>query len=163
MVYGHSCQWCRPSAEGKGNRMLDRRHLIDRLLLLSPRLKLPMKVEVSHAVEMPSTGRRLINSAIIADCFWKAGPSLCEEIENDPSESGKSELLDWWNAELASVEQTNYINSDHRVIATEELINDHVIDSVRYKGNAAKGDDSALDDELPPSIAEVLKSTNTIT
>lgn len=62
----------------------------------------------------------------------------------------------------AGVEVIDYINSESCVVATTELNDNNTVNSVRDTGNITEGDSSRLDDRLPSTIAEVLKSINTL-
>lgn len=136
---------------------------------------MPIKVEVSHAVKMLPAVWQLTELSKIANYACKAGLSLSQETESDPTEPAKGEpvqpsehecepaqawepLLEWGDIVLAGIELIDYVKSGNCFVAAKEINSDNTVNSVCDMGNAAEGSDSRQGDKLPHTTAEVLKS-----
>lgn len=142
-----------------------RHRVIDRLLL-NLRLNLPTKVEVSHAVEMVAAAWQSTASTTIVNCFRKAGFAAVDDAAavEDVPEAPPAFVSAWENLQQredavpAGVGLSDFLAVDDCLVATEEMNDDEIIDSLRD----ASESDSDPEEEPQPTAAEVLTALDTL-
>ncbi|XP_064455097.1 tigger transposable element-derived protein 6-like [Ornithodoros turicata] len=143
-----------------------RERLIQRLLL-NLRLQVETKVDIYVAMKMLSAAWTATQPSTVANCFRHAGFKQCESSQAAQECDTLSSVADAWQALRGGVrddiELEDFIDMDQDVVATEELAERDIVDSVREEGAVECCDDDDHDVELSvPTQREVLDAIDVL-
>uniref|UniRef100_A0A1E1XKZ6 Putative tick transposon n=1 Tax=Amblyomma sculptum TaxID=1581419 RepID=A0A1E1XKZ6_AMBSC len=139
-----------------------RRRLIQKILL-DIRLEREMKIDIYQAVEMLAASWQEVRAEVIRNCFLKAGIAINAQAGADDEEdiSTPSDVAEAWN-ELRTnggvpddVELDDFLFADNAAVATEEMTDAALAESVQDDGDDGACDADPCD---VPTAKEVMNA-----